>query len=79
MAETEKVDKRPACDWPLEYNVTNGTTKRCGSEERIYNVTRRVYPPPAPPTDTPICEKHLPDAIREWHFESAAPIDIAHR
>lgn len=74
MAETERQAKRPACAWPIVEKIQSGSLhKRCGSEERVFNVkgqgsyTGRLR-------ETPVCAKHLPDAWKAWNVDSANPL-----
>jgi hypothetical protein len=77
MAETERQDKRPACGWPLPRTDDKGKqigTKDCGSEERVYNVMGKgLYT--GQKRETPVCEKHLPDAWKKWDVDSAQPVN----
>jgi hypothetical protein len=76
MAETEHQDKRPSCAWPIEKKNEKGTPigiQACGSEERVYNVKGRGKYINRP-RETPICEKHLPEAWKAWKVEEAVPI-----
>lgn len=71
---TENIDKRPKCGWPMPGGpdpAKNTGTVPCGSEERVFNVKGRGrwgYP-----KETPVCEKHLPEAWKRWNVDSAEP------
>ena len=76
----EKPDQRPKCGWKVETKTkADGKEtierKLCGSEERVFTVkgNSRTW---NRPMETPICQKHLPDVIRDWKFDSATPIDL---
>ena len=74
--QTEQQDKRPVCDWPVAKTNAQGKQigiKPCGSEERVYNVGGRGLWT-GRPRDTPICEKHLPEAWKKWNVDSAVPV-----
>jgi len=77
MAETERQDKRPSCAWPVEKKQASGsiTSKPCGSEERVFNVKGQGRYT-GRPRETPVCEKHLPEAIKSWNWDEAVPIDL---
>jgi len=62
MAEEEKPEQRPKCQWP----VKDGT---CNSEERIFKVKSGGG-------ESNICAKHLPDVIKVRDWESAVPVDL---
>jgi len=72
---SEQQDKRSKCAWPIPGKLAGGSThgKPCGSEDRVFNVkgsgryTGR-------PRETPICEKHLPEAWKAWSVDSAEPL-----
>jgi len=74
--QEEKPDKRPKCGWKITEKLADGgtTRKECGSEERVFNVSGqgRIT---GRSRETPICEKHLKDAWKEWNVDSAQPID----
>jgi hypothetical protein len=74
MAESERQDKRPSCAWPVERKVSGGIERKsCGSEERVFNVKGHgKYM--GRPRETPICEKHLPEAWKAWNVDSATPL-----
>ncbi len=76
MAETEREDKRPACGWPVPRTDDQGKrigTKDCGSEDRVYAVKGKGQYTDRP-RETPVCEKHLPDAWKAWNVDSADKI-----
>jgi hypothetical protein len=76
MAEGERIDKRPSCGWPVEQMSDDGKVvgrRPCGSEERVFNVKghgKNI----GRSRETPICEKHLPDAWKTWDVDSAEPL-----
>jgi hypothetical protein len=74
MAETEQISKRPACSWPItEQKEGKSSTRQCGSEERVFNVKGRGgYT--GRPRETPVCDKHLPEAWKKWNVEEAHPV-----
>jgi hypothetical protein len=75
MAETERQGKRPSCGWPVPRTDDQGKTigaKACGSEERVYNVKGHGQNT-GQPRETPVCEKHLPEAWKAWDVDSAQP------
>jgi hypothetical protein len=70
MTEIERQEKRPSCGWPVAQQA--GGTKPCGSEERIFNVTGKgLYT--GRTRETPVCEKHLVEAWKQWNVDSANP------
>jgi hypothetical protein len=74
MAEGERIDKGPSCTWPITMQKDGkSSTRHCGSEERLFNVKGRGgYT--GRPRETPVCDKHLPEAWKRWKVEEAQPI-----
>jgi hypothetical protein len=76
MAENEQQDKRPACTWPVTKIDEAGKAigrRDCGSQRRVYNITGKgLWTGRA--RETPVCEKHLPDAWRKWNVDGAVPV-----
>ena len=78
MGNTENTsNSRQKCVWRVKQFDSKGKAiggQPCGSEERIFEVKGRgKYI--GRPRSSPICQKHLPDAIREWDYDTAVPID----
>lgn len=77
MAETENTGKSKiqSCKWPVKDSSSgNGSsTKPCGAQEKLFNV-KGSGKYTGRPRETPICQKHLPNSIKEWSFDSAEPI-----
>jgi hypothetical protein len=73
--QEERQDKRPQCEWPVKRKTDSGGTieKPCGSEERVFNVKGNGQYT-GRPRETPICERHLQDAWRTWHVDSATQL-----
>jgi hypothetical protein len=71
MAETEQVENRPKCDYPVTTTKDNvETTGPCKSEENIFTVKGRS-PVAGRPLETDVCGKHLTEAWGKWKVESA--------
>ncbi len=78
MSDTEKPDERPKCIWPIPAPKNadgSGSGKApCGSEDRLFNIkgnggyTGRER-------NSPVCGKHLTDALKKWNYDSAVPLD----
>jgi hypothetical protein len=75
MATTEQIEKRPACDWPINSmgpdGKPNGRTQPCGSEERVFEV--KGHGKSGYPKTSKVCSKHIPNAIKEWNWDSVEP------
>ena len=71
MSNTEKLGSYPSCKWPVKENKSMNP---CGSTEKIFNV-KGSGKYTGRPRETPICNKHLPDAIKHWNFDVAEPIN----
>ena len=72
MAETETQAKRPSCAWPVKKEGYQ-YPQPCGSEERVFTV-KGSGNHTGRPRQTPICEKHLPEAWKAWNVDSAEPL-----
>jgi hypothetical protein len=72
MPEQDRIDNRPSCGYKVKQ--ADGSRKPCGSEDKLYNVSgnSRTW---NQPRNTPVCGKHLPDAIRDWSYKEVTPID----
>lgn len=66
MADTEKPDKRPNCDWLT--NKGKPTEKKCGSEESLNRIVRRNWL--GAKNEHNICDTHRNDALKKWNWES---------
>jgi hypothetical protein len=69
MTETEHVEKRPECVWPVK---SDDKTKPCGSQEKVYEV-RGQGKWTGRPRNSNICDRHLMDALRDWKWEHIDP------
>jgi hypothetical protein len=72
MAETESVNTRPKCDWPVTTKDASGTstTEKCKSEQNVFNVSGKgLYTGRERKSD--ICGEHVGDAMKKWNWESA--------
>lgn len=75
----DKKTERAKCDWPVP--VKSGETQPtvpCGSEERIYRVSKPSQDYWGKPSveERNVCQKHLGDAWSEKDVDSAVPIDL---
>lgn len=80
----EKQDTRPKCDWPItsvppSHPGEPAITKPCGSEDRIYRVSKRSKDYWGAPSveERNVCQKHLGDAWNETGVDSAVPLDVS--
>jgi hypothetical protein len=77
MAEGERIDKRPSCGWPVLKTDDSGKpagTRDCGSEDGVYKVAGKGRWT-GRPRESNICEKHLPEAIKKWNWDTAVPVN----
>ena len=76
ISGVESPEKRPSCGYKVKSTKPNaipGTMEPCGSEDQIFNVKGQgKYG--GGHRETPVCRKHLDDAIRDWNYDSADPI-----
>lgn len=68
MAEEEKPEKRPACD----YKISDPSGRKpCGSEEDIHIVKGTT--PYGRKAETPICGPHRIDVVKKYNWDTIEP------
>jgi hypothetical protein len=77
MPNSEAPEQRPSCGYTVRTKTVTGTAtgttaQKCGSEKGLKQVMGKSTW--GHDKTTPVCEKHLDNAIRDWHWEVVEPL-----
>ena len=71
----ERPEARPKCGYKITKTLATGGTTReaCSSEEELKSVSGHSRTL-GTSTTTPVCNKHLPNAIKDWNWDTIDPL-----